>query len=45
MSRRIVIDANRIFSELIACLWSSDDELEIGLRKKGFTRFFAPPVN
>lgn len=28
--------------ELDAELWTSDRELEVGLRKKGFTRFFAP---
>ncbi len=28
--------------ELDAELWTSDRELETGLRKKGFTRFFQP---
>ena len=68
MRRTVVIDANRIFSELIAAnhrlrqtfvdendvayvaltlevggdLWTSDRELEAGLRRKGFTRFFTP---
>lgn len=29
--------------DLDARLWTSDRELEAGLRKKGFTRFFQPP--
>lgn len=29
--------------ELNGRLWTGDKELEIGLRKKGFLRFFAPP--
>jgi len=44
MSRRVVIDANRIFSERIAGeLWTSDRELEAGLRRKAFDHFFTPP--
>lgn len=31
--------------ELDGDLWTSDRELEIGLRKKGFTRFYSPPAN
>jgi len=30
--------------ELEADLWTSDRELEVGLRKKGFTRFLTPPA-
>ena len=29
--------------ELDGVLWTGDKELESGLRKKGFTRFFVPP--
>ncbi|MDP1588172.1 MAG: PIN domain-containing protein [Prosthecobacter sp.] len=28
-----------------ADLWTGDRVLEVGLRKKGFTRFFVPPLN
>jgi len=31
--------------ELDAELWTSDRELEVGLRKKGFTRLFSAPAN
>lgn len=30
--------------ELDGNLWTSDQELETGLRKKGFTKFYSPPV-
>lgn len=30
--------------ELNGDLWTSDRELEVGLRKKGFTKFYAPPL-
>jgi predicted nucleic acid-binding protein len=30
--------------ELDGDLWTSDRELETGLRKRGFARFFTPPV-
>lgn len=31
--------------ELDGLLWTSDQALENGLRKKGFTKFYTPPVN
>jgi predicted nucleic acid-binding protein len=31
--------------ELDGELWTSDEKLEIGLRRKGFTRFFVPAMN
>ena len=30
--------------ELGGNLWTSDQKLETGLRKKGFTKFYSPPV-
>ncbi len=30
--------------ELNGDLWTSDRELEVGLRKKGFTKFYSPPL-